>query len=299
VINAAAGQAAIWHRLRGINSTITGGEAAGLLAIAQATELRRGGRAVALLAGGVEELCFESFFGYHRAGRLCGARQSGGGGQAGTGDRPVPFAAGRNGFSLSEGAGLLLLEEAGAAAARHGAGDGSGGAPVRAEVLGWGSAFAAAPRADGLAAAVERAVRAALADAALVPAEIGCWSASASGSVEVDRAEALGVAAALAPAGAGALALALPVTAIKAMLGEGLGVSGAWQVIDMVETMADGMLPGIAGLDRLDPELPLAGAGAATLRLDPAARRRGLVTAVGADGHCAALILGAAEEAAA
>src|SRR6185295_2478049 len=73
VINAAAGQAAIWHNLRGVNSTLSAGEASGLQAIAYAADLIRGGRAEALLAGGAEELCFESFLGYYRAGRLCGS----------------------------------------------------------------------------------------------------------------------------------------------------------------------------------------------------------------------------------
>ena len=278
VINAAAGQAAIWHGLRGVNSTLAGGEASGLQAIAQAAELVRAGRADALLAGGAEELCFESFLGYYRAGRLCGSLDRG------AVERPVPFDARRNGFSLSEGAALLMLEEAAAAAAR--------GAAVRAEVLGWGAAFAAASGEDGMADAVARAVRLALADAGAAPAEIGCLSASASGSPAVDRAEARGVAAAL-----GERAAELPVTAIKAMLGEGLGVSAAWQAVDLVETLGDGVLPGIAGLERLEPGLPLPlpeTAPATTRRLAPAARRRALVTAVGADGHCAALVLGAA-----
>ncbi len=70
MINAAAGQAAIWHGLRGVNSTISAGEASGLLAIATGASQIRGGRADALLAGGAEELCFESFLGHLRAGRL-------------------------------------------------------------------------------------------------------------------------------------------------------------------------------------------------------------------------------------
>ncbi|MBV8199332.1 MAG: beta-ketoacyl synthase chain length factor [Acidobacteria bacterium] len=277
VINAAAGQAAIWHGLRGVNSTVAAGEASGLLAISQAAELVRSGRAAAVLAGGAEELCFESFFGYARAGRLCGAAAPG------EPERPVPFDARRNGFSLAEGAALLMLEDAGAAAAR--------GAAVRAEVLGWGAAFALDAGEASLAAAVERAVRLALADAGTAPAEIGCLSASASGSREVDRAEALGVAAAL-----DGRAADLPVTAIKAMLGEGLGVSGAWQALDLVATLADGVLPGIAGLARPEAGLPLPGISAAATRtLAPAERRRALLTAVGADGHCAALVLGSPE----
>jgi 3-oxoacyl-[acyl-carrier-protein] synthase II len=279
VINAAAGQAAIWHGLRGVNLTVAGGEASGLLAISQAAELVRDGRAEVVLAGGAEELCFESFFGYARAGRLCGSRHPG------EEERPVPFDARRTGFSLAEGAALLMLEEAGTASSR--------GAAVRAEVLGCGAAFAVDPGEACLAAAVARAVRLALADAGTAPAEIGCLSASASGSREVDRAEALGAAAAL-----GERAASLPVTAIKAMLGEGLGVAGAWQALDLVTTIGDGVLPGIAGLEQLETGLPLPGtSAAATRQLAPAERRRVLVTAVGADGHCAALVLGAPEPA--
>jgi 3-oxoacyl-(acyl-carrier-protein) synthase len=73
VINAAAGQVAIWHDLRGVNSTIAGGITSGLQAIAYATELIRSGQETAILTGGAEELCFESFHGFARAGWLCAA----------------------------------------------------------------------------------------------------------------------------------------------------------------------------------------------------------------------------------
>src|ERR1044071_10046084 len=70
VINAAAGQTAILHNLRGINSTISSGITSGLQAIAYATEVIRSGRAHAVLAGGADEMCFESFYGFDRAGGL-------------------------------------------------------------------------------------------------------------------------------------------------------------------------------------------------------------------------------------
>src|SRR5262249_36934227 len=73
VINAAAGQTAIWHRLRGVNSTIASGSSSGLQAIAYAAQLIAGGQGTALLAGGAEELCFESFLAFNRAGLLCGS----------------------------------------------------------------------------------------------------------------------------------------------------------------------------------------------------------------------------------
>src|SRR5215472_17768079 len=126
VINAAAGQTAIWHRLRGVNSTIASGSSSGLQAIVYAAQLIAGGQGRALLAGGAEELCFESFLAFNRAGLLCGSNHE-------SGDFPIPFDSRRNGFALGEGAALLMLEEAQSAASR--------GARVLGEIKGWGSAY--------------------------------------------------------------------------------------------------------------------------------------------------------------
>ncbi len=257
VINAAAGQTAIWHDLRGVNSTLSAGEASGLMAIASAADLIRTGRADALLAGGAEELCFESFFGYHRSGRL---------GQG------FPFDTRRDGFALAEGAALLMLEEAESAAAR--------GARVLGEVMGTGSAFDAAS--DGTALA--RAIRLALEDAGVSPEEIGCLSASANGSVEADRQEAFGIARAL-----GGRAADLPVTAVKSMLGEAIGASGALQAVALLGTLGDGRLPGIRGLESTEEAFPLSGASAETRTLNDL--HYGLIDAVGSSGHVCTLIL--------
>jgi 3-oxoacyl-[acyl-carrier-protein] synthase II len=70
VINAPAGQAAIKHKLRGVNSTVCAGLASGLHAIHYAAEFLRFGRARALLAGGVEELCEESVLGFRQSGAV-------------------------------------------------------------------------------------------------------------------------------------------------------------------------------------------------------------------------------------
>jgi 3-oxoacyl-[acyl-carrier-protein] synthase II len=263
VINAAAGQTAIWHGLRGVNSTISAGEASGLLAIASGAGMISSGHTGALLAGGAEELCFESFLGHLRAGRLCETA-------------PLPLDARRSGFALAEGAALLVLEEAESAAAR--------GAAVLAEVLGHGAAFDPTESEAGAAKAVARAVRIALDDAGIGPGEIDAVSLSASGSVTGDRAEAAGLAAALGERAAG-----LPVTAIKSMLGEALGASGGFQAVALLGTFRDGNLPGIHGLEATEAGFPLTGATAETRRV---AVRRALLTALGADGHACAVVIG-------
>ena len=273
VINAAAGQAAIWHRLAGLNATLAGGPTAGLQALIYAADQVGSGRAEAVLAGGADELCAESLVGFVRAGMAAGSNGV-------PGERPVPFDAGRNGFAPAEGAALLLLESAEAAAAR--------GAPVLAEVLGTGNGHDPSrghdPRRTG--AALAGAVRRALREAGVAPGEVVAVSTSASGSLMVDRAEAFGLAEALAGGGP----VEVPVTAVKGALGEGLGASAALQTAVLIRALATCELPGVHGFERLEEGLPLAAVGAAPRAIG---RGPGLVTSVGLDGNVVALVVAA------
>ncbi len=272
VINAAAGQTAIWHDLRGVNTTLAGGPGAGLQAIAYAADLIAGGRAEALLAGGADELCPESFLGFARAGRLAAA---------GAGGRPVPFEARRDGCALGEGAALLMLEAAGSAARR--------GATVLAEVRGHGGAFDPSRGGDaaGSARALTRAVRQALATAGTGPDGVACVSSGASGRPVGDHGEARGLAEALDGAAA-----TVPVTAVKSMLGEALGASGGLQAVALLEALRRGELPGIAGLEQVEAGLPLGGL-AATVR--PVGAGAGIATSVDFDGNAHCLLLWSGE----
>jgi 3-oxoacyl-[acyl-carrier-protein] synthase II len=275
VINAAAGQTAILHDLRGVNTTISTGVTSGLQAIAYAADLIRGGRASALLAGGADELCFESFYGFDRAGLLC--RSNGH-----EGHYPIPFDARRNGSTLGEGAALLMLEDAASARGR--------GARVLAEVRGCGSGYdCSRGKEEGKSVeAVAHSIRFALYDAGMLNYEIECFSASANGNPRGDRREARAVAQVF-----GDHAQRMPVTAIKAMLGETLGASGAMQAVDALETMRDGVLPGIPQLEEVEEDFPLALAGPDKQDVDVI---NALVNSVGFDGHCCSLILAKCEE---
>src|ERR1043165_8068743 len=181
VINAAAGQTAILHDLRGVNTTVPTGITAGLQAVAYAADLIRAGRAHALLAGGADELCFESFYGFERAGLLCRS-------DVHEGHYPIPFDARRNGSALGEGAALLMLEDAASARER--------GARVLAEVAGCGSGYDCSRGRDEQSAveAIAHSIRFALYEAMLLPYEVECLSASANGSPRGDRREARAVA---------------------------------------------------------------------------------------------------------
>lgn len=266
VLNAAAGQVAIWQKLRGINSTIAAGSASGVQAIGYAAELIRDGRADVLIAGGADELCFESFLGFSRAGWLAPPSD-------GAPGRARPFDAHRTGAVLGEGAAFLVLEDEQAATSR--------GATILGRVLGNASGYDPGalhgdPR-DGraLARTIERSLRVSGTDARAIDAV----SASANGSPAIDPCEAAAVES--------TIGAHTPVTAIKAMTGEALGASGALQAIAALLSMRNCRLPGIAGLTTPDPAVHLD--IAATTR--PIRATRALVTTVTPEGNCGALVL--------
>jgi len=267
VINAAAGQTAIWHHLRGPNSTVSAGTASGVQAIALGADLVAEGRVEVALAGGAEELCWESFLAFSRAGMVANGDGT-----------PRPFDAARGGFALGEGAAFLVLESAAGAAAR--------GARVLATVLGHGAAFDPSQGGDARsgAGAVARAVRSALAQAGLEAEDVSAVSAAASGHPRADDAEARGLAGAL-----GMRVASVPVTAPKGVLGECLGASGALQAAAMVAAMEAGELPGVAGFAAAAPGFPLWAISNDTTPVDITV---GLVDGVGLDGPCCALLLG-------
>lgn len=271
VLNSAAGQTAIWHNLRGINSTICCGSASGVAAIAYAANMIRLGRADALLAGGAEGLSHEVFHGYHQAGALCASED-------GDARYPVPYDSRRNGFALAEGAALLMLEARDTAEAR--------GATIFGEILGHGNGFDVRRGTDDASAveAATRSIRMALESASLSPEEIDCLSASANGSVALDRREAGAIRGAF-----GGRTAALPVTAIKSMLGESLGAGGAFQTVALLSTLNRGKLPGVRGLVDASGDCGLPGLARQTAQIDA---RRGLVHAMRLDGGAASLVVG-------
>jgi 3-oxoacyl-(acyl-carrier-protein) synthase len=130
-------------------------------------------------------------------------------------------------------------------------------------------------------------MRFALYEAMLRAYEVEALSASANGSPGGDRREALAVAEVF-----GRHAQTMPVAAIKTMLGETLGASGAMQVVAAIETMRDGRLPGIPQLEEVEADFPLALAGPARQEDEVS---NVLVNSVGLDGHSCSLLLAKAE----
>jgi 3-oxoacyl-[acyl-carrier-protein] synthase II len=155
-----------------------------------------------------------------------------------------PFDVDRDGFVMGEGGAILILEDLELARAR--------GAEPIAEVLGGASTADAyhvtAPHPEGEGA--ERAIRLALADASLDPAEISYINAHGTGTDLNDRTEGNVIDRVFGrdqPA----------VSSIKATTGHGLGASGSIEAAVVVEAIRRHELPPNIGLANQDPEIPL------------------------------------------
>ncbi len=265
VINSPAGQAAIKHRLRGVNSTISAGLVSGLYAIHYAMEFLRLGRAKALLAGGVEELCEESYLSCSKAG-ITSAR-----------GKMSPFAPDRDGTVLGEGSALWALETTEAAAQR--------GAKPLLEVCGFGSSHDAQSidEFNVRAAGATEAIRQALGAAGIGPEAIGGVISSASGSRAGDAMELHALEAVF-----GKRLTEIPVSAPKAAFGESLGASGALLAITGGIAVRRKQVPPTAGFESAEHGLRLS--------TEPQAFKGEyvLVDSFGCDGNNAALVLKAA-----
>ena len=262
VINSPAGQAAIKHKLRGVNSTISAGLISGLYAIHYAAEFLRLGRATALLAGGVEELCEESFIGFRKA--QCTSVRG----------RLEPFGLERDGVVLGEGSALWMLETEESARAR--------GAKPSLEVCGFGSAHDAHDirsyrvQAEGATAAIREALR----SAGVGVEEVACIVAGASGSRAADAMEAHALKNVF-----GSRAEEIPLCAPKAAFGEAMGASGALNALVGGLALTRQEAPPTAGFAGSEYNLKLAAAP------QPFHGDYALVNCFGCDGNNAALVL--------
>ncbi|MDQ3761809.1 MAG: beta-ketoacyl-ACP synthase II [Actinomycetota bacterium] len=143
-----------------------------------------------------------------------------------------PFDEDRDGFVMSAGAGVLVLEEATHALRR--------GADVLAEVVGYGSSSDAhhwtAPHPEGTGA--RRAIAASIADAAVSAAAVDYVNAHGTGTVLNDPAELLAIREVL-----GARACEIPINSIKSMVGHMIGAAGAVEAISTIHTLRTGIVP--------------------------------------------------------
>ena len=237
---AASCNVAIEFGLTGPNSTNGMSCASGTIAIGDAFRAIARGEADVMVGGGAEAPLAPLCFGAFALIRAMSTRN----------DEPArasrPFDAGRDGFVMGEGAAVLVLEERGRALAR--------GAPVYAEICGFGLTNDAhhmtAPLPDGSQAA--RAMRIALAGAAVPPSDVGYVNAHGSSTPLNDPTETAAVKTVF-----GDHAWRLAVSGTKGYYGHALGASGAIEAAICALASRRGWLPPTVNLEQPDPACDL------------------------------------------
>lgn len=237
-VGMAASYIAIRFGITGRTLGVSNACSSGLYAIGEAYEAIRRGRCEIAIAGGAEApVCGLAIAGYGRAGVLS---------KIGI---VRPFDKGRDGFTLADGAAVMVLEDYDKARGR--------GAQICAEVIGFGASSDAshetAPSAAGQALAMGRALR----DAGIAPGDVSAVFAHAAATRLGDLSEA----SALAGVFKGRVP---PVCALKSMTGHMLGASGAFEAVMAVMALRAGMLPPTPTLaDSEFPSIPCSAAAQA------------------------------------
>ncbi|OAT81272.1 beta-ketoacyl-ACP synthase II [Desulfotomaculum copahuensis] len=240
IANMGAGQIAIAHRLRGCNVTTTSACASSNNAVGDACRILQRGQADVMITGGSEAPITPMAVAGFCAMKALSTRN----------DQPQqasrPFDAGRDGFVIGEGAGILILETEAHALAR--------GARIYAEVTGYGTSCdayhitASDPEGGGAALAMSLA----LLDAGLSPADIDYINAHGTSTPLGDRSETTAIKHVF-----GTAAARLAVSSTKSMTGHLLGAAGGVESVACVLAIDRGVIPPTINYEQPDPECDL------------------------------------------
>lgn len=239
VINSPASQVSIWHNIKGFNTTISTGFTASLDAMQYAWDFLQLERAKLIYSGGVEEMCWHTYFGMHELQFLSGSKE-------GEPFVNCPFDRRRNGITFGEGAVLFAMEDLDHARAR--------GARIWGEILSFGYSFDPFrlnrfnPRGPG----VEEAIKEALDESGLDISDIDYICANANSTPVADRVETMIIKKIF-----GSRAKKIPVSAIKSMIGETYSVSGAMGVAAALGAINEGFVPPTINYQEPDPDCDL------------------------------------------
>jgi len=236
LINLAAGQVTIRHGFKGPLGGPPTACAAGVQAIGDAARLIRNGEADIAICGGAEATIHQVSLGGFAAARAL---------STGFNETPQlasrPFDQARDGFVMGEGAGMLVIETLDHALAR--------GAKPLAELIGYGTSadayhMTAGPE-DGSGAA--RAMKAAIAQARVVPSEIQHLNAHSTSTPVGDRGEIAAIKSVFGTNGR------VAISATKSATGHLLGAAGGIEAIFTVLALRDQVAPPTLNLENPDP----------------------------------------------
>ena len=225
--NAVSSHICVRHGITGPSFAVSSACASANHAIAQAVMAIRSGLVDVAITGGTEACLSYGVFRAWEAMRVLAD------------DTCRPFCRQRRGLVLGEGAGMFVIESLAHARAR--------GANILAYIAGVGMSADAGDIVAPSDAGAARAMRAAMADARMDPAEVGYINAHGTGTVANDTTETRAIHMAL-----GSHAMHPAVSSTKSMHGHALGASGALELIAVMGALAEGVIP--PTMNALEPD---------------------------------------------
>ncbi len=237
-INMAASSVAQKLGITGHCLGISNACASGSNAIGEAFRMIKSGHSVLMIAGGTEApICRVCIEGYGSSGALSTRSKP----SEGAYDIPRPFDMKRNGFVLSEGACMLVLEEHDHALQR--------GAAVYGEILGYGNCTDAFHMTNPDPGGEARAMALAIEEAGISPEDMDYINTHGAGTERGDHAEAQALQRVFREK-----ASKIPASALKSMTGHMLAASGALEIACTLMSMKEGIIPPTINLTEKDPE---------------------------------------------
>jgi 3-oxoacyl-[acyl-carrier-protein] synthase II len=268
--DAGAVQVSLALGAKGLSYSPSSACSSGADAIGQAADIIRRGGAKVMIAGGTESPIIPLVLAAFSSLKVLSIRN----------DDPQeacrPFDAGRDGFVLGEGSGIMVLEDAEYAIQR--------GAPILAELSGYGSTSDAyhmvqpSPVADGAI----KAIRIALKNANLSTDDIDYIGAHGTATVLNDKTETHAIKTVF-----GERAKRIPITASKSIFGHSLGASGSTQALITVMALKYGIAPPTLNLTDPDPDCDL---DYVPLKARPVNIRNAMCNTFGFGGHNSVLV---------
>lgn len=272
MLNAAGGNLSIHYGLKGPNFAIATACASATNAMGEALRSIRSGETDIVITGGTEAAITRMGLAAFQNMKALSTRNE----EPHRASRP--FDVDRDGFVLSEGAGVLVFEELEHAKRR--------GAMIYAEVLGYGTTSDAghitAPDPEGRGAAA--AMREAIKDAKLDVTAIDYINAHGTSTPLGDKAETFAIKQVF-----GEHAKQLAISSTKSSLGHSLGASGGIEAVIAAKSVMTGVIPPTINLENQDPECDL---NYTPLRPMERKVRVAMSNSFGFGGHNACIVVG-------
>lgn len=238
-LNSSINYVSVFFKMKGFARTISSGFTSGTDAIGNAIKLIQNGKAKVIITGGVEQISLDLYMIFYLRKMLAGSDGAGS-------EISMPFDKRRNGFIMSEGSYVFVMEDYDHALSR--------GARIYGEISGYGSLFTGSRNSD-IGKRVEKAVntmKSCIDDAGICTDDIDLISANGNSGKLSDLIEAKAINKLFGESGT-----EIPVHSVKSTLGESYGASGAAQTASALLSINNGLVPPTINCEEKDPECSL------------------------------------------